>query len=321
MYCKNSSVLEAMEKIDTIVFDKTGTLTNHEDAQLVYEGIEFTREEASIIFNVTRESLHPLSQLITKHFGSQDLDQLQIEQIQNFIGKGTLAICNHKILLIGSGTFLQDHGVVIDSEIQSGVYIAIDKELKGIFKMNHIYRKGIAEMIQHLKLNGFQIHLLSGDYPTEKNNLIEILGADIPMQFEQNPSDKLNYIQALQSKGHKVMMVGDGLNDAGALKKSDIGIAVTDQTHLFTPASDAILEGGMVQYLDQLINYAKIGKTIIIIIFALSIMYNLVGMYFATRAQLSPMVAAILMPISSISIVALSALLSYLYANFLLKKM
>jgi Cu+-exporting ATPase len=262
-----------------------------------------------------------LSQLITKHFGSQDLDQLQIEQIQNFIGKGTLAICNDKIILIGSGSFLQDQGVEINSEIQSGVYIAIDKELKGFFKMNHSYRKGIAEMIQHLKLNGFQIHLLSGDYPTEKNNLIEILGADIPMQFEQNPSDKLNYIQALQSKGHKVMMVGDGLNDAGALKKSDIGIAVTDQTHLFTPASDAILEGGMVQYLDQLINYAKIGKTIIIIIFALSIMYNLVGMYFATRAQLSPMVAAILMPISSISIVALSALLSYLYANFLLKKM
>jgi Cu+-exporting ATPase len=77
----------------------------------------------------------------------------------------------------------------------------------------------------------------------------------------------------------------------------------------------------MVQYLDKLINYAKKGKTIIIIIFALSIMYNLVGMYFATRAQLSPMVAAILMPISSISIVALSALLSYLYDNFLLKKM
>ena len=320
MYCKNSSVLEAMEKIDTIVFDKTGTLTNHEDAQLVYEGIEFTREEASIIFNVTRESLHPLSQLITKHFVSQDLDQLQIEQIQNFIGKGTLAIYNHKILLIGSGTFLQDQGVVIDSEIQSGVYIAIDKELKGIFKMNHVYRKGIAKMIQHLKLNGFQVHLLSGDHPTEKNNLTEILGADIPMQFEQNPSDKLNYIQALQSKGHKVMMVGDGLNDAGALKKSDIGIAVTDQTHLFTPASDAILEGAMVQNLDQLIHYAKKGKAIIIIIFILSILYNLVGMFFATRAQLSPMVAAILMPISSISIVSLSALFSYSFARGLRAK-
>ena len=116
------------------------------------------------------------------------------------------------------------------------------------------------------------------------------------------------------------MMVGDGLNDAGALKKCDLGIAVSDQTHLFTPASDAILEGGMIPNLDHLFRYAKKGKTIIIILFILSILYNLVGMYFATRAQLSPMVAAILMPISSISIVSLSALLSYIYSNRVLPK-
>jgi Cu+-exporting ATPase len=111
------------------------------------------------------------------------------------------------------------------------------------------------------------------------------------------------------------MMVGDGLNDAGALQKSNVGVAVTDQTHLFTPASDAILEGQQVTKLFQLIRYAKSAKTMIVLIFILSIAYNLVGMYFATQALLSPMVAAILMPISSISIVALSALLSYLFAK------
>jgi Cu+-exporting ATPase len=115
------------------------------------------------------------------------------------------------------------------------------------------------------------------------------------------------------------MMVGDGLNDAGALRKSDVGIAVTDQSHLFTPASDAILEGGMMHQLHTILDYAKKGKTIIIIIFALSIIYNFIGMYFATSAILSPMVAAILMPISSISIVGLSSLLSFLYARNLLR--
>ncbi|MFY8165000.1 MAG: HAD-IC family P-type ATPase, partial [Sediminibacterium sp.] len=135
------------------------------------------------------------------------------------------------------------------------------------------------------------------------------------MLFEQNPQDKLQYIKQLQDQGHRVMMIGDGLNDAGALQKSDVGIAVTDQTHLFTPASDGILEGSIIQSLHGLLAFAKKAKRIITFIFILSLLYNLVGMYFATRAQLSPMVAAILMPISSISIVSLSALFSYLYAT------
>lgn len=142
----------------------------------------------------------------------------------------------------------------------------------------------------------------------------------MPMLFEQSPNDKLQYIQHLQSQGHRVMMVGDGLNDAGALQKCDVGIAVTDQTHLFTPASDAILEGSMIHALDKLLHFAKKGKLIIILIFILSLVYNLVGMYFATRAQLSPMVAAILMPISSISIVSLSALLTYCFSAILRRK-
>ncbi len=314
MYCKNSSVLEAIEKIDTIVFDKTGTLTNHEDTHLVYEGNLLPKLIASIIYSVTRASLHPLSQLITNYYSTQGLDMIKVENIQNITGKGTLANCEGKSIVIGSASLLMDHGIkVIDPS--AGVFIAIDKVYMGMFKINHVYRTGIHEMIKRLKINGYQIHLLSGDHPTEKNNLVHIMGADTPMLFEQNPNDKLHYIQYLQSKGHKVMMVGDGLNDAGALKKCDVGIAVTDQTHLFTPASDAILEGGMIPSLDHLLKYAKKGKTIIIILFILSILYNLVGMYFATRAQLSPMVAAILMPISSISIVSLSALLSYIFSN------
>jgi len=213
------------------------------------------------------------------------------------------------------------NGVAVKEAITgSAVCIAIDGQYKGVFSINHVYRKSIDKMVANLKAAGYHLHLLSGDHPTEKENLTTLLGGDIPMLFEQSPNDKLQYIQHLQAEGHRVMMVGDGLNDAGALQKCDVGIAVTDQTHLFTPASDAILEGSMIYALDKLLNFAKKGKLIIILIFILSIVYNLVGMYFATRAQLSPMVAAILMPISSISIVSLSALLTYCFSALLKPK-
>ena len=323
LYCKNASVIEAMHTIDSIVFDKTGTLTNHDDTHLEYSGTALTKKEMVAVKSVTRESLHPLSKMITQFLQLEVAALVPFQKIENFIGKGTKAHCDDLEILIGSVLFLKSNGIIMEGSVEKNiegslVCLAIDGMYKGGFKINHTYRNGIEPMMKALQARGYQLHLLSGDHPVEGQKLKFILGADIPMLFDQSPTDKLNYIQQLQDNGKIVMMVGDGLNDAGALQKSDIGIAVTDQTHLFTPASDAILEGHQVSRLFHLIQYAKKSKTIIVLLFTLSIIYNLVGMYFATQAMLSPMVAAILMPISSISIVALSALLSYRYAKSIL---
>jgi Cu+-exporting ATPase len=315
-YCKNSSVVEEINKIDTIVFDKTGTLTNHENTHLEYIGVALTDQEMLAIKSITKESLHPLSQLIAQYYVSIVAGDVEVAKIENFIGKGTKAICGDLEIFIGSTSFLSSHNIHASHQYEGSVVcLAINQQYKGMFKVNHTYRKGILELAQKLKKSGYQIHLLSGDHATEKNNLIRLLGEEVFMLFEQSPEDKLNYIQMLQSQGRKVMMVGDGLNDAGALQKSNVGVAVTDQSHLFTPACDAIIEGSQMSSFYELINYAKKAKSIIVIIFILSIVYNIIGMYFATRAQLSPMVAAILMPMSSISIVAVSSLLSYMMAS------
>ena len=250
-----------------------------------------------------------MSQFITQHLNQQHIGVTTVEHIENKMGLGTYAKAGDLEILVGSRKLLQLYHIGLDEAIQtSGVYIAINGIYKGLYKMNHQYRKGMGEMIHALHARGYQVHLLSGDHSNEKVNLQRILGPTVPLLFEQNPEDKLNYIQFLQNQGKKV-------NDAGALQKSDVGIAVTDQSHLFTPASDGILEGEQVSQLSHLLLFAKKAKRIIVLIFILSLMYNIVGMYFATRAQLSPMVAAILMPISSISIVSLSALLSFLYAR------
>ena len=316
MYCKNASVIESIEKIDTIVFDKTGTLTNHTNTNLVYIGVELSILEQSMIRSVTRESLHPMSQMIYQMLTEENLPLVEVAHIENSIAKGTIAQTQGHTIILGSVKLLIQEGVAVNTDYDhSVVCIAVDGIFRGFYKVNHAYREGMSAMVGQLRSNGYEVHLLSGDHSAEGQKLKLQLGADIPMLFDQSPADKLNYIQQLQNEGKYVMMVGDGLNDAGALQKSNVGIAVTDQTHLFTPASDAILEGHQVAQLFQLIRYAKSAKTIIVLIFILSIAYNLIGMYFATQALLSPMVAAILMPISSFSIVALSALLSYRFAK------
>jgi Cu+-exporting ATPase len=170
-------------------------------------------------------------------------------------------------------------------------------------------------MAAGLSRDGYEVHILSGDNDQELDNLRDMFGDQTTILFRQTPQDKLDYIRTLQDQGKKVMMMGDGLNDAGALKQADAGIAVTDSTNLFSPASDGILDGSMVRKLDGLLRLARKSKVIVTASFILSIMYNLVGLSFATRGLLSPMIAAILMPASSISIVLFVSLYSRLVAR------
>jgi Cu+-exporting ATPase len=159
------------------------------------------------------------------------------------------------------------------------------------------------------------VHILSGDNDQELENLKAIFGQDLKVLFRQTPQDKLDYVEKLQAEGKKVLMLGDGLNDAGALRQADAGIAVTDATNLFSPASDGILDGSMVHKLDKLLGFARTSKTIVTASFILSILYNIVGLSFATRGLLQPMIAAILMPASSISIVLFVSLYARIAAR------
>ena len=138
------------------------------------------------------------------------------------------------------------------------------------------------------------------------------MGDDADIRFHQMPEDKLHFIQRLQQQGKKVIMIGDGLNDAGALKQADAGIAITEDTNNFTPASDAIMEAGSLSQLYTFIRLCKANKRIVLAAFVISILYNFVGIYFAVTGALSPMIAAILMPCSSISIV----LITFGFTNF-----
>ena len=139
------------------------------------------------------------------------------------------------------------------------------------------------------------------------------------MNFNKSPKDKLEYIRDLKLSGKKVLMIGDGLNDAGALRESDCGISIADDIYHFSPACDAILESGQFNQLPRFLKFSRTSMRIVFISMALSFLYNVVGLSFAITGNLSPVVSAILMPLSSITIVAfvtLSIFISARLSNF-----
>ncbi|MCX6190598.1 MAG: HAD-IC family P-type ATPase [Bacteroidetes bacterium] len=182
----------------------------------------------------------------------------------------------------------------------------MDDEIWGEFLITNKYRFGVTKLVQSLK-EEYTLSLISGDNDTELRNVVDLLGKDSEVLFNQSPLEKLNYIKQLQSNHElRVMMVGDGLNDAGALKQSSIGLAVTDSSNNFTPSSDCIIEASKLTRLDTFLKFAKEGRKIILFSFTISAMYNVIGLYFAIQGVLSPVIAAILMPCSSITIILLT---------------
>jgi P-type Cu+ transporter len=304
-YLKNSSIIEALSRVNTIVFDKTGTLTHTAIASIDFSGEPLNQTEKSIIYSAVKESAHPLSRMLKEAFLQEEtIENLQVDNFKELAGKGIEANIINFHVRIGSQSFIT--GEQPNSSANgTQVWVALNGKPRGCFHISNSYRQGVEEMAGKLSEGKFKLHVLSGDNDAEKENLKQIFGTTAPLQFNQSPQSKLEYIKMLkeQDSTRRVLMLGDGLNDAGALRQSDVGVAVSENTSQFTPACDAIMDSSKTGKLHAFIAYAKAGKHIVTGSFVLSILYNIVGLSFAVQALLSPMVAAILMPLSSISIV------------------
>lgn len=299
-YLKNAEVIERLATIDTIVFDKTGTLT-HGTAEMKFMGSLSPLEER-LVKRLAAASTHPLSALISK----SNIESIRAE-ITDFIeipGKGIEGEVLGKKVRIGSADYLSTESTSTDNATR--VYVEIENELKGYFRIETSVRRELSFLLGNLK--SVFVSLLSGDHDGDKARMNKLFPPDTPMLFNQSPYDKLAYVSNLQKQGRKVMMIGDGLNDAGALKQSDIGIAVTDDSGIFTPACDGILQGERLKQLNTFLSLGKNANTILRIAYAISFFYNSIALGFAVSGHLTPLIAAILMPISSISVVGFSTL-------------
>jgi len=317
LYLKNAGVIESLAKINAIVLDKTGTITQNKSSLVSYEGTPLTSKELIAVKNITRQSSHPLSKIIASSLQLElESETLRVEEFKEYTGKGLEARVNNINVKMGSADFINqfDHRI-ISYDTGTHVHVMMNNVHMGRFTVSNQYREGIQELANCLKKEKFDLYVLSGDNNSEKEKLQKIFNKDTQLRFNQSPQQKLDFVKNIQQQKKNVLMLGDGLNDAGALMQSNVGIAVSDNTSQFSPACDAILDGANVKLLDKFIAFARSGKSIVTTSFILSILYNFVGLSFAVRGMLSPMVAAILMPASSISIVLFVTALSSVSAR------
>jgi Cu+-exporting ATPase len=299
-YLKNAEVVERMACIDTIVFDKTGTVTNGAE-QVAFIGV-LDDEELGWVKKITSSSAHPLSNLITKSITVNSSHS--VLDFREYTGKGVEGTVAGRYIKIGSVSFVNFTGKL--SDMHAKVFVSVDGLVRGYFQINTSIRQPMRSLLS--RLSNQSVALLSGDNDSDQTRMRELFPTKATLLFNQDPHQKLDFISAMQDQGKKVMMLGDGLNDSGALKQSDVGVAITDDTGIFTPACDAILKGDQLGKLDRFIQLAKSATVIVKWAFGISFFYNIIALSFAVTGHLTPLVAAILMPISSISVVGFATL-------------
>ncbi len=309
-YLKNALVIEQLAKVDTIVFDKTGTITTNKKSNISYEGVLLSNENLIILKNVLRASNHPLSRMLYDFL--PECKRLKITDFEEITGKGIQANIDEIQVQIGSSAFV---GQSEENTIQqTSVHIKINEVYFGKYIFNNQYREGLPELFKALSFN-YKIKVLSGDNEGERTSLESLLPTNTELIFNQKPEQKLEFIKKLQEKGQNVMMVGDGLNDAGALAQSNIGISISENVNVFSPACDAILDASEFEKLNYFLKLSIKSISVIKMSFSISIIYNIVGLSFAITGNLQPLVAAIIMPLSTVTIVSFVTIMSNFYAK------
>jgi len=308
MYLKNTAVILKLNESTDIIFDKTGTLTTGSGNSITYQGENLSKEQQAAIMLLCNSSTHPLSKSIFHYFKEIGIQtRFDLDQFKEIEGSGIEGIINNCLYKIGSNKFICNDDSYIKNETSS--FISIDGKLIGKFIFESEFREGIFPALTELSRK-YTLHILSGDKDKDKTTIEQNASIIHHIHFNQSPQDKHKYIQNLENSGRNCIMIGDGLNDAGALEKANCGIAISEDAFRFTPSSDAILDANALNDLPSILNTSKFAGIILTVCYLFSILYNVIGLSFALTGFLTPLVAALLMPISSITIVLISTFMA-----------
>ncbi|MFS9133117.1 heavy metal translocating P-type ATPase [Streptococcus infantis] len=319
---KNGTVLQEIQKVQTVVFDKTGTLT--EGKPVVTDVIGDEREVLSLAASLEDVSQHPLAQAIVNRASELGISLYPVENFQALHGKGVTGIINSKQVLLGNAKLLDDLTIphdyqerfdLLEKEAKTVVFLSVDGQLKGLIALQDVPKENAKEAIAKLKKRGLRTVMLTGDNAGVAHAIAEQIGIE-EVIANVLPEEKAHEIHKLQKNG-KLAFVGDGINDAPALSVADVGIAMGSGTDIAIESADLVLTTNNLLGLARAFDMSK--KTfnrILLNLFWASI-YNLIGIPIAAGVfsslglVLNPELAGLAMAFSSVSVLISSLMLNF----------
>lgn len=304
IYLRNVSIFPELARTDTVIFDKTGTLTQSSPTVQSY-GSELSDWQAVAIASVASQSTHPMSRMIVRSLPKVNL--MEVSLVDEVPGGGVKGqVAGHNVM-IGSYDFVKEGADILQHDLyirDANVFAAIDSKVVAAYTFNPVERTGICETLITLSRK-YCLQLLSGD-TQHHQPLFSALFGPSNAHFGCTPVDKVEHIEKEQRKGRHVLMVGDGLNDAAAMNAADAAIAVTDETATITPSCDVIMSADSIVNLPALLDVSRKLQYVTGLNFMVSVVYNIIGLTMAVLGILGPLAVAILMPLSSLSVIGIA---------------
>ena len=319
---KSGEALEKMGKVNCIAFDKTGTLTfgKLKISDIITTSSATENELLKLACSSEKRSEHPLGKAIVEHGKKQNVEFLEMEDFKMIPGKGIAAKIENNEIYCGNSRFLQEQGIILDENIESilenlrkqgkvSILVGKNRECIGIIALSDTIRPTAKEIVVKLKNMGSRVVLLTGDHKQTADYFAEEVGIE-NVYSELLPAEKVTYIKKLEEDGNKVCMIGDGVNDAPALKTADVGVSMASMgTDIAVEASDIALMGDNIEKIPYLkkLSTATI-KTIKFNITA-SMVINLAAIILSVMGLLNPITGALVHNVGSVLVVLNAALL------------
>lgn len=317
---KSAENLELLSKAQSIILDKTGTITQGKPQVTQIEALHMSEDELlTLAASIENSSQHPLAKAIVAYAKEKKISLQKVEQFEMLSGKGLKGWIHGKMILSGNQRLMKEHDIdlspvealaqQLSNHGKTPLYYAYDGQIIGLIVVSDVLKQTSAKAIEQLKAMGLSVYMLTGDNRLTANAIGKELG--IQVIAEVLPQDKEKYIRDLQAQNQRVIMVGDGINDAPALMRADVGIAMTSGTDIAMDSADIVL---MKNDLLDVVNAIELSHAVLKNIkenLFWAFFYNVIGIPIAAGLfypffgwLLDPMFGAAAMSLSSVFVVS-----------------